>query len=132
MTGVFKAALLLSFLVLLDSSDCDPQKQSARIGTLENDVKELKHEVADLKEKQSTPTHHYELRNEGFRTFRFDSSTGETCIQLTTTADWKRKETKGQSCGCVDAVEHWSKMPAQTDAQIQEAQNYLNGLVKVK
>ncbi len=56
-------------------------------------------------EKPGPPKeHHYQLVKEGYRTFRFDPSTGDTCIQLTTPEDWKRPETKRQQCEYLDAL----------------------------
>ncbi|MGA2236143.1 MAG: hypothetical protein ABSG23_11765 [Terriglobales bacterium] len=128
---MLKAILLLSLFVLLDSDDCDPQKQGAKIRSLEADVKQLKADVIELKQKQkATPEHHYELRNGGFRTFRFDPATGDTCIKLTTPADWKRKETKSQSCDCVDLREQYLEMPRNTEDERQAAQNLYNLVVK--
>lgn len=127
-----KATWWLSLALVLGTSDCDPQKQNERIGSLEAEVRKLKNEVADLRQKQqAVPAHHYELRNEGFRTFRFDPATGDTCIQLTTPADWKRKETKAQSCGCTDAMEHWSNMTAQTEQERKWADGYYKHVVEV-
>jgi len=123
-----KATLMLCLLILLDTSDCDPQKQNEKINALEADVKQLKIEVAQLKQKP--PEHHYELRSEGFRTFRFDPSTGETCIQLTSPADWKRKETKAQSCECSDESQEWTKMPKGTDEERTAASTIYNLMVK--
>jgi len=125
---VLKVCFVLSLLVLLDSSDCDTQKQDERLRSLEADVKQLKAEVAELKQKQ--PEHHYELRSEGFRTFRFDPATGETCIQLTSTDDWKRKETKSQSCACSDNTDYYMRMPKDNESQETAAQNYYNLAVK--
>ena len=127
---MYKAALVLCLLALLDTSDCDSDKQNQRIKSLESDVNQLKTEVAELKQKRAEPEHHYELRNEGFRTFRFDPATGDTCIKLTTTDDWKRKETKAQSCECIDETEHWFAMPLDTEAQKTSRQNYYDYVVK--
>jgi hypothetical protein len=80
---MLRIGFLLSLLLLVNSDDCDPQKQNQRISSLESEVKQLKDKVAELEQKQpATPEHRYELRNEGFRTFRFDPATGDTCIQL--------------------------------------------------
>ena len=100
-----------------------------RISALEADVKQLKTDVVELKQKPKTE-HHYELRNEGLRTWRFDSATGDTCIQLTSDADWKRKETKAQSCGCSDLTADWVARPKDTDAQQSSAQSYYEYAVK--
>jgi hypothetical protein len=124
---MLRIGFLLSLLVLMTSPECDPQKQDQRISSLEADVKQLKDKVAELERKQTATTeHHYELRNEGFRTFRFDPATGDTCIQLTSDADWKRKETKSQSCACTDASEHYLGMQLGTN----EAQGYFDTIVK--
>ena len=124
---MLRIGFLLSLLLLVSGDDCDPQKQNQRINSLEIEVKQLKDKVAELEQKQAAvPDHHYELRNEGFRTFRFDPATGDTCIQLTSDADWKRKETKAQSCACTDASEHYLTMQLGTDA----AQSYFNTIVK--
>jgi hypothetical protein len=125
---MYKAMLLFSLLILLDTSDCDPETQNKRITTLEADVKQLRAEVNGLKQK--SPEHHYELRNEGSRTFRFDPSTGDTCIQLTSPADWKRKETKAQSCDCSDLSEKYLQMLSGTDEEQKRASNYFNYIVK--
>jgi hypothetical protein len=128
---MLKVCFLLSLFILLNSSDCDPQKQDQRISSLEAEVKQLKDKVAELEQKQTaTPEHHYELRNEGFRTFRFDPATGDTCIKLTSTADWKRKETMSQSCACTDASQQWLDMPKVNDQQQKAANNYFDVIVK--
>lgn len=124
---MLRIGFVLSLVLLVNSDDCDPQKQNQRISSLESEVKQLKDKVAELEQKQTAaPEHHYELRNEGFRTFRFDPATGDTCIKLTSTADWKRKETKAQSCECTDASDQYLKMQMWTD----EAKNYYAYAVK--
>lgn len=124
---MLRIGFVLSLVLLVNSNDCDPQKQDQRISSLEAEVKQLKDKVAELERKQAAaPEHRYELRSEGFRTFRFDPSTGETCIQLTSDADWKRKETKAQSCACTDASEHYLTMQLGTDP----AQSYFNTIVQ--
>jgi hypothetical protein len=130
---MFKVScLLLSLFTLLNSSACNPQRQDEKVRTLEADVKQLKTEVAELKQKQkAAPEHHYELRKDDFRTWRFDPSTGETCIQLTSTADWKRKETMYQSCDCSEATQHWTEMPFDTDQQQKRADSYFQHVQRV-
>lgn len=128
---MLKALFLLSFLILLNSSDCDSQKQDEKIRSLEADVKQLKAEVVELKQKpKAEPEHHYELRTQGFRTWRFDPTTGETCIQLTSADDWKRKQTKSQSCDCTDSTRQYSELPRETEEQQKFAENYYNFFVK--
>jgi len=127
---MYKAALVLCLFALLNTSDCDSDKQNQRIASLESQVKELSAEVAQLKQKRAEPEHHYELRNVGFRTFRFDSATGDTCIQLTTDEDWKRKGTKAQSCDCVDNTREWIAMPKSTGDERSSAQSYFDFYVQ--
>jgi len=119
-------ALFLSLfsLAVLGSFGCgSAQKQAERIDSLETDLKQLKWDVAALKQKDK-PEHNYELRKDGFRTWRFDPSTGETCIQLTSEADWKRKETQSQSCDCRDATRHYMEMPMGSEREEKAADNY--------
>src|SRR5262249_34946826 len=63
-------------------------------------------ELADPKKKiaelEARPKHHYQLREQGLRTFRFDPDTGDTCIKLTIKADWKNPETTRQGCAYQD------------------------------
>ena len=117
---MLKAIALLPLFFLL--SGCDTQKQDERISALEAKVKQLNAEVAELKQKPAAPQHHYELRSEGVRTFRFDPGTGETCVQLTSPGDWKRKETKAQSCDCIDAELRYLALTQQTDQQQKRAE----------
>ena len=123
-----KVLLLLSLFVVLKSPGCDSQKQDEKINALEAEVKQLKADVVELKQKPKD--HHYELRNEGLRTWRFDSASGETCIQLTSEADWKRKETKAQSCACSDQSQSYSEMPDNTEEQRKRADRYYDVFVK--
>jgi hypothetical protein len=128
---MLKVYFLLSFFILLNSSYCDPQKQDQRLSSLESEVKQLKDKVAKLEQKQAArPEHNYELRKEGSRTFRFDPATGDMCIQLTSPADWKIKETRSKGCDCTDAFKHWEGMSLETDQLRQSAQNYYDHAVK--
>jgi hypothetical protein len=102
-------------------------KQDERVRLLEADVNRLKTDVAELKQKQKVaPEHRYELRNDGSRTWRFDPATGDTCLKLTSAADWKRKETKFQSCEYSDASQRWTEMPSETDQQQKSEESYFN------
>lgn len=47
----------VSLLALCSSVGCDPQ-QDARLRSLEHDLKQLKPDVAELRQKQTTPEHH--------------------------------------------------------------------------
>lgn len=80
-----------------------PSVNAAAPDPRDEQIKELSEKVATLEAKPKAE-HHYELRNDGLRTFRFDPETGETCIQLTTKQDWKRPETIRQGCQYQDWV----------------------------
>lgn len=41
----------------------------------------------------------YQIHNAGYRTWRLDTATGQTCLLLTSKEDWKRPETSEQACG---------------------------------
>lgn len=120
---MFKLIFLFSFCALLTNSGCDSQKQEQRIRSLETEIGQLKTDVAELKQKPKTE-HRYELRNQGFRTFRFDPATGDTCIKLTTPADWKRKDTQAQSCDCSDLRQQFIEMPRNTDEERTAATDF--------
>jgi hypothetical protein len=127
-TAMQKAIFVLMFLVLMKSSGCDRQKKDERIRSLESEVQELKADVIQLKLRP--PEHRYELRANGLRTWRFDPATGDTCIQLTSEADWKRKETKSQSCNCADTTQYYVQMPNTTEALQRLADHYYDSRVK--
>lgn len=40
----------------------------------------------------------YQIHREGFRTWRLDTATGQTCLLLTSEADWKKPETTAEAC----------------------------------
>ncbi len=103
--------LFLFTVCILMTGCADTRKQDGKISSLETEVKQIRAELEQVKQQQeAAPKHHYELRTQGVRTFRFDPATGETCIQLTSNDDWKRKETKRQSCDCVDALKELNRM----------------------
>lgn len=83
-------------------------------------IKELTARIASLEGKAKIQ-HHYELRSEGARTFRFDPDTGETCIQLASKEDWKRPETTRQGCEYQD----WVNTPGATEKDRLTAECYL-------
>ncbi|MFY9561889.1 MAG: hypothetical protein WAQ52_16770 [Terriglobales bacterium] len=122
---------LLSLFILLISSGCDLQKQDERVRALEADIKQLKADVAELKQKPKAPEHHYELRKDGFRTWRFDPATGQTCLKLTSADDWKRKETQSESCDCTDMTQTYTEMPTNTEDERRAAVDFYHQWVKL-
>jgi hypothetical protein len=96
---------LLLGLLLLSLGACEQTGyvEKVKYDQVAHENAELKKQLANRDEEiKKTPHHHYSLHGESFRTFRFDADTGQTCIQLTTPEDWKRQDTKQQSCACED------------------------------
>lgn len=56
----------------------------------------------DLKTAQSVvaecQAHKYQVYTQAYRTWRLDTITGETCLLLAPTSDWKKPDTEAQSC----------------------------------
>jgi hypothetical protein len=97
--------VLIFLLLALCACEQAGYIEKAEYDKLVQENAELKKQLADKEDEiTKTPHHHYALHREGFRTFRFDADTGETCIKLTTPEDWKRKDTKQQSCDCQDLI----------------------------
>jgi hypothetical protein len=58
-------------------------------------------ELSALKQEAETAKNvgRYQIHREGFRTWRLDTTTGYTCLLLTSVQDWKKPETQLSSCG---------------------------------
>lgn len=91
-----EAIILAIILLSIGCSDTPAEKAQ------DKEIEELKKRVTALEQKPVQ--HHYELRNEGSRSFRFDPDTGTSCIQLASTADWKNPETIRQGCQYQDFI----------------------------
>jgi hypothetical protein len=91
-------------------SETDQKQQQQQQQAQE--IQELKAKITELENKK--PEHRYELRTLGFRTWRFDPATGDSCIQFSTATDWKKAETKRQGCEYQDMV----KDPKQTNGYL--------------
>jgi hypothetical protein len=101
---------------ILDKGKSDPSVSASAPDPRDQKIKELSDKVAALESKPKQ--HHYELRKEGVRTWRFDSDTGDTCIQLTTKDDWKRPQTTRQGCQYTDFLaEHADDPKAYNEAE---------------
>ena len=97
--------LLIFLLLSLCACEQAGYIEKAKYDKLVQENAELKKQLAEKEEEiKKTPRHHYSLHREGLRTFRFDADTGQTCVQLTSPEDWKRKDTKEQSCDCQDLL----------------------------
>jgi hypothetical protein len=102
-------AILVGFC-LISSLGCDEYVEKSKYDESQKQTADLKKQLAEtsneLKKAQQTiaeyQSHKYQFMNVTGRTWRFDTITGRSCIQLTSEADWKRKDTKGESCDCLD------------------------------
>jgi hypothetical protein len=78
----------------------DVQKKSnetaKKLADAEEQLQKARHQIGEYQ------AHHYQMFKEGFRTWRLDTVNGTSCIMLTTDSDWKKPETKHQSCSCED------------------------------
>src|SRR5262249_52748354 len=88
-------------LLLLPLMGCDQYVEKQKHEATLRELADAKKKLADL---EAQPKHHYQLREEGARTWRFDPDTGETCIQLASDADWKHPDVGRQSCLYNDAL----------------------------
>lgn len=86
---------LLVCLLVLPLGGCDQVVTKAEHEATEKKLAAAETKIAAL---ESQPKHYYQLREQGMRTFRFDPDTGQTCIQLTSKADWKNPETQRSGC----------------------------------
>jgi hypothetical protein len=96
MIRFLSAITLASVLLLVGCNDSKPPVESPAEKAQDEKIQELTKRIEALEQKPVE--HHYELRNEGMRTFRFDPSTGNSCISLTSKADWKNPDTIRQGC----------------------------------
>jgi cell division septum initiation protein DivIVA len=98
-------ALCFTFALLL--TGCDEYVEKAKYETLQKENADLKRQLSEsqqsLRKAQEQvaqcQAHKYEIFHKGFRTWRLDTVTGSTCILLTTAEDWKKADTKLESCG---------------------------------
>ncbi len=102
----YLSLLMLVALVGLASWNLRLQKQIRAVDKRITDTANgLGSAIYEASKKPVTKSeHHYELRQIGARTFRFDPATGDTCIQFTSQQDWKKIETKRQGCEYADAI----------------------------
>lgn len=80
------------------------EESQAQLQKTRTELEQTKKQLGEAqKQINELSTHKFSTYSSGFRTWRFDSVTGDTCVLLTAEWDWKKKETKSQSCNCQDA-----------------------------
>jgi hypothetical protein len=86
------------------------EESQAQLVLSKKQLEETQKQLEEAKKKiDELSAHKFSTYPGGFRTWRFDSVTGDVCILLTTDSDWKNKKTKGQSCNCADTRQEYSK-----------------------
>jgi hypothetical protein len=111
-------ALLL--LLLLPLSGCVSQakydESQKQVSSLTKQLKEMTDNTMEANSKWAEcRAHKYQLVPSGMRTWRFDTVTGKSCVQLTTAADWKSKNTKAESCACEDLLQEPNANPKRVE-----------------
>jgi outer membrane lipopolysaccharide assembly protein LptE/RlpB len=73
----------------------------ARLKTAETENAKLRQKNAQLKEQITSLRNvgRFQIHQNGFRTWRLDTASGQDCILLTSDADWKKAATSLQGCG---------------------------------
>lgn len=88
---------------LVGCQDAKPTGPSPREKAQDDKIQELAKRITALEQKPVQ--HHYELRNQGSRSFRFDPDTGNSCISLASPTDWKNPDTVRQGCHYQDFMD---------------------------
>jgi hypothetical protein len=62
-----------------------------------------KDELKKLQEQAELGKHinRYQMRTEGYRTWRFDTATGKICLLLTIDSEWKKPDVELQNCAYI-------------------------------
>ena len=105
-----KRAVMGLFLLLL-LTGCDSYVEKSKYDEAQRQLQKVTAEVDEArrqlgevqKQNAELSVHKFSTYEAGSRTWRFDSVTGDTCVLLAPAWDWKKKETKAQSCICTDA-----------------------------
>lgn len=95
------------------------EESQAELAKTKKQLEEAQTKIADGQKKiDELSAHKFSTYANGLRTWRFDSVTGEACILLTTSEDWKTKKTKQQSCNCVDTrADYFKELSAIQDGE---------------
>ena len=80
-----------------EESQRELQKTRAELEETKTQLQETQKQINDLS------AHKFSTYTDGRYRWRFDSTTGGTCILLAPESDWKNKEIKSQSCACINA-----------------------------
>jgi cell division protein FtsB len=75
-------------------------QELVRLKVAEAENTRLKQENARLKEQVTNlkSVGRFQIHQNGFRTWRLDTATGQDCLLLASQTDWKKAETSLQAC----------------------------------
>lgn len=90
------AALLIAGCEIVDDSDYETVQKikTGQYTLIKNDELVSLKAQADMGKKVGR----YQIHEEGFRTWRLDTSTGEICLLLAADSDWKKAGIASQAC----------------------------------
>ena len=102
-TPAFRWALLfvcVSLALIGCDYDVVETKELEKLKAAEAEVSRLKEENSQLKQQVATlkSIGRYQIHQSGYRTWRLDTATGQDCLLLTSTEDWKKFDTALQQC----------------------------------
>ena len=105
MTCALVAAMLLCLFGCDHYEVIDTQDANKKLVDLKtcNCAVLSKDEINKLQEQAELGKHinRYQMRTEGYRTWRFDTATGKICLLLTTELEWKKPDMDLQNCAYV-------------------------------
>lgn len=84
-------------------------EENKEIEALRSEIEKLKAEVETAKN-----VGRYQMRDQGRRTWRFDTVTGRTCLLLAPEEDWKKGEVSAESCAYDDAHQYLEDLKKKT------------------
>lgn len=90
--------------VLLNSAQTEKAAAKKVQDDQAQEIQTLKSRLDGIERTPPPAQHHYEFRENGERTWRFDPATGGACIQLASKQDWKTPDIIRQGCQYQDWV----------------------------
>ncbi len=95
----FSQSIFRLVLIVLFASACDRIDQIGKVASGRYEVISAE-ELAELKRNADIGKNvgRYSLYKDGFRTWKFDSATGRSCLLLATDEDWKKDKVALQGC----------------------------------
>ena len=123
------AAMVTGLALLMSLTGCDNYVDKGKYEASQRELQQVRTELNETKKQlqdaqrqvNETSAQKFSTYQNGGRTWRFNSTTGETCILLTSDLDWKNKKTKSQSCACQDSWSDYLGATKETRGFFQES-----------